>query len=77
MHRVGIRSRPNRIQSLKSYLNAAISLRLIADTYHMFKPTMNFSRGFAHFDFIRGQESDNWQSGDPKLIEAQLREARP
>ena len=46
---------------------------LIADTYHMFKPTMNFSRGFAHFDFIRGQESDNWNSGDPRLIEETLR----
>ncbi len=46
---------------------------LIADTYHMFKPTMNFSRGFAHYDFIRGQESDNWQSGAPRLIEEQLR----
>ena len=34
---------------------------------------MNFSRGFAHFDFIRGQESDNWHSGDPRLIEDQLR----
>lgn len=53
----------------RGYLTA-----LIADTYHMFKPTMNFSRGFAHFDFIRGQESDNWRSGDPRLIEAQLRE---
>ncbi len=52
----------------RGYLTA-----LIADTYHMFKPTMNFSRGFAHFDFIRGQESDNWQSGDPRLIEDQLR----
>ena len=46
---------------------------LIADTYHMFKPTMNFSRGFAHCDFIRGQESDNWRSGDPRLVEDQLR----
>ena len=52
----------------RGYLTA-----LIADTYHMFKPTMNFSRGFAHFDFIRGQESDNWHSGDPRLIEEQLR----
>ncbi len=47
---------------------------LIADTYHMFKPTMNFSRGFAHLDFVRGQESDNWRSGDPRLIEDQLRQ---
>ncbi len=51
----------------RGYLTA-----LIADTYHMFKPTMNFSRGFAHLDFVRGQESDNWRSGDPRLVEAQL-----
>jgi len=51
----------------RGYLTA-----LIADTYHMFKPTMNFSRGFAHLDFVRGQESDNWKSGDPGLVEAQL-----
>lgn len=51
----------------RGYLTA-----LIADTYHMFKPTMNFSRGFAHLDFVRGQESDNWKSGDPRLVEAQL-----
>lgn len=53
----------------RGYLTA-----LIADTYHMFKPTMNFSRGFAHLDFVRGQESDNWRSGDPRLIEDQLRQ---
>ena len=35
---------------------------------------MNFSRGFAHLDFIRGQESDNWRSGDPRLIADQLRQ---
>ena len=52
----------------RGYLTA-----LIADTYHMFKPTMNFSRGFAHLDFIRGQETDNWQTGDPRVIEDQLR----
>ena len=52
----------------RGYLTA-----LIADTYHMFKPTMNFARGFAHLDFIRGQESDNWKTGDPGQIEAQLK----
>ncbi len=57
----------------RGYLTA-----LIADTYHMFKPTMNFARGFAHLDVVRGQESDNWKSGDPRLIEAQLaRHVRP
>ena len=36
---------------------------LIADTYHMFKPTMNFTRGFLSWQFIRGQENDNYRSG--------------
>ena len=36
---------------------------LCADTYHMFKPTMNFTRGIASWDFIRGQESDNYHTG--------------
>lgn len=36
---------------------------LFSDTYHTFKPTMNFTRGFVNYDFIRGQESDNWKGG--------------
>ncbi len=36
---------------------------LVADVYHMFKPTMNFWRGFHSYDFIRGQESDNYRIG--------------
>jgi arylsulfatase A-like enzyme len=46
---------------------------LVADTYHMFKPTMNYSRGFAAYDFIRGQESDNWRAGSEKSIEEQMK----
>lgn len=46
---------------------------LVADVYHMFKPTMNFSRGFATLDFIRGQESDNWKPVRPELIEEQMK----
>lgn len=36
---------------------------LIADTYHIFKPTMNFTRGFLSWEFIRGQESDPYRAG--------------
>lgn len=36
---------------------------LVADLYHMFKPTMNFTRGYAAHDFIRGQETDRVRSG--------------
>ncbi len=35
---------------------------LITDTYHQFKPSMNFHRGFGVFDFIRGQERDRFRS---------------
>lgn len=42
---------------------------LIADTYHMFKPTMNFTRGFLSYDFIRGQESDTVRTGPLSRIE--------
>ena len=36
---------------------------LVADTYHMFKPTQNFWRGFCSWNFIRGQEGDPVRSG--------------
>lgn len=41
---------------------------LVSDVYHMFKPTMNFSRGWLTWDFIRGQETDNWRSGRLSLV---------
>ena len=46
---------------------------LIADVYHMFKPTMNYWRGFTNYQFIRGQESDNYRSGTLESIEDQVR----
>ena len=42
---------------------------LVADTYHMFKPTMNFTRGFLTWELIRGQESDNWRQGTPDSVD--------
>lgn len=42
---------------------------LVADTYHMFKPTQNYTRGFTSFDFIRGQESDNCRTGPLSAID--------
>jgi len=33
---------------------------MITDTYHLFKPNMNYHRGFHHWDWIRGQEADAW-----------------
>ncbi len=36
---------------------------LITDTYHLFKPDMNFHRGFSCFHWIRGQEADAYITG--------------
>ncbi|NOZ20528.1 MAG: sulfatase-like hydrolase/transferase [Planctomycetes bacterium] len=40
-----------------------------SDTYHMFKPTQNFTRGFTSWEFVRGQESDNYRSGPLDAID--------
>jgi len=36
---------------------------LIADVYHMFKPSKNYWRGFDQWMFLRGQEKDPYRSG--------------
>lgn len=50
-------------------LNNGYTTGLFADTYHMFKPTQNFTRGFSSWDFVRGQESDNFRSGPLDAID--------
>ena len=35
---------------------------LVADTYHIMKPSMNFHRGFESFHWVRGQEFDKWRT---------------
>jgi arylsulfatase A-like enzyme len=44
---------------------------MVADTYHMFKPSKNFWRGFDQWIFLRGQEIDPARSG-PRLTRAQI-----
>jgi len=44
---------------------------LIADVYHMFKPSKNFWRGFDQWMFLRGQEVDPYRSG-PHLTQEQI-----
>jgi arylsulfatase A-like enzyme len=44
-------------------LDQGYTTGLFADTYHMFKPTQNFTRGFTSWESVRGQESDNYRSG--------------
>ena len=49
-------------------LEAGYKTCLIGDVYHIFKSTQNFTRGFVNFDFVRGQETDNWKGGSIELI---------
>ncbi|MBS1251683.1 MAG: Multifunctional alkaline phosphatase superfamily protein PehA [Anaerolineales bacterium] len=44
---------------------------LIADLYHMFKPSKNFWRGFDQWMFLRGQETDPARSG-PRLTQEEI-----
>jgi len=36
---------------------------LVADTFHMFKPATNYTRGFLSWQFIRGHENDMLRTG--------------
>ncbi len=42
---------------------------LIGDTPHLFKPNMNYTRGFLSFEQIRGQTSDSWKTGAWDLVQ--------
>ena len=43
---------------------------LVADVYHMFKPSKNYWRGFDQWTFLRGQEIDRQRSGPrPSQVE--------
>jgi arylsulfatase A-like enzyme len=44
-------------------VSAGVATGLVADTYHLFKPTMNFTRGFMSWHFLRGQEADPYRLG--------------
>jgi arylsulfatase A-like enzyme len=44
---------------------------LIADVYHMFKPSKNYWRGFDQWTFLRGQETDPGRSG-PEISQQEL-----
>ncbi len=44
---------------------------LIADVYHMFKPSKNYWRGFDQWTFLRGQETDPQRSG-PEIPQEEI-----
>ncbi len=37
----------------------------VTDTYHQFKPSKNYGRGFDEWLWVRGQEADHYRSGPP------------
>lgn len=39
---------------------AGYTTAFVTDTYHQFKPSRNYARGFDIFQWIRGQERDRW-----------------
>lgn len=41
--------------------------QLVADVWHMFKATQNFTRGFVSWDYVRGQEGDTYRFGADSL----------
>jgi len=48
---------------------------MVADTYHLMKPSMNFHRGFDSFHWVRGQEFDHWRTAPlpPGVLEAHIK----
>ncbi|MFC1735468.1 sulfatase [Candidatus Hydrogenedentota bacterium] len=44
---------------------------LVADNYHLFKPDMNYHFEFNSWNWIRGQECDDWQTGPPEAFDVE------
>ncbi|HUU28671.1 MAG TPA: sulfatase [archaeon] len=47
---------------------AGFTTGFVVDTYHHFKPEMNFHRGFSSWLWIRGQEADPYKSGPRNAV---------
>lgn len=57
----------------EAFREAGFRTALISDLYHQFKPSMNYTRGFDQWTFIRGQECDNYRSGPRPTLAETLR----
>lgn len=75
-HLLGWHAIPEAHTTAAEYLTArGYATQLITDNPHMFKPTMNYGRGFISWELIRGQEGDTYELsaasfGDPAAIDA-------
>ncbi len=47
---------------------AGFTSSFIVDTFHHFKPNMNFHKGFDGWTWVRGQESDPYKSGPKNAV---------
>jgi len=67
-HLLGWQAIPDSQTTVAEYLYAhGYATQLISDVWHMFKPTMNFTRGFVAWDAVRGQEGDTHRLAAPSL----------
>ncbi|MDO8682571.1 MAG: sulfatase [Armatimonadota bacterium] len=62
---------PEELDTMPELLQAqGFRTAFITDTYHQFKPSKNFHRGFDEWIWIRGQEGDKFKSGPPPSRES-------
>lgn len=64
--------RPDRQTVSEVFMKDGYRTCLIADLWHMFKTHRNFHRGFSSYEFVRGQEADNFRTApalEDELIE--------
>jgi len=63
IHAPGWRPLPEEDETVAEYLSERDYVTgIVADVYHLMKPAQNFHRGFQSFNWVRGQEYDQWNS---------------
>ncbi|NOZ21614.1 MAG: sulfatase-like hydrolase/transferase [Planctomycetes bacterium] len=63
IHTPGWRPLPEEDETVAEYLGErGYVTGIVADVYHLMKPAQNFHRGFQSFNWVRGQEYDQWNS---------------
>lgn len=59
---------PTDVTCMQLFRKEGYVTALVADTYHLFKPDMNFHRGCDVFHWVRGAEYDACKAGPPKHL---------
>jgi arylsulfatase A-like enzyme len=63
---------PEQATLAERLLETGVCTGLVTDVWHYFKATMNFVRGFAGYDYLRGQEGDAVRTGPIAAVEPLL-----